>query len=219
MNRKIKTLIFIVLFGTVMLSNVIAQEVTRIDLPEPVMSGGKPLMDVFKSRCSQRSFSNQELTLQSISNLLWAANGINRPDSKKRTAPTAMNDQEIEVYLANKDGVYVYLPEEHAIELVESGDLRGKFGIQGFVKDAPVILIYVADYKKMSSLMSKEDKDFYAATDVGFVSQNVYLFCASEGLATVVLGMVSRDSAAKSINLDSGKKIMLTQCVGYPLEK
>jgi len=193
-----------------------SQELSVINLPTPDTSGGKPIMSAFNQRCSQRSYSDKQLSAQTISNLLWAANGINRPDEGKRTAPTAMNDQEIDVYVATKDGVYFYDAMQNQLTPVAFGDERGKMGIQGYVTDAPVVLIYVADYKRMSKFMSKEDKSFYAATDVGFVSQNVYLFCASEGLATVVIGMVARDKAAKVLKLKDDQKIILTQCVGYP---
>ncbi len=213
--KQTKSLLFALIIWFSSIAIVMAQETGVVQLPAPDTSGGKPLMSVFNQRCSQRNYSDRPLSLQTLSNLLWAANGINRPDSGKRTAPTAMNDQEIDVYVATTEGAYLYDHVKHCLLPIHSNDVRAKMGVQGFVKDAPIVLVYVADYKRMSKLMSKEDKNFYAATDVGFVSQNVYLFCASEGLATVVIGMVSRNNAAKALNLTEHQKIILTQCVGY----
>jgi len=149
-----------------------------------------------------------------LSNLLWAAFGINRPDSGKRTAPTAMNMQEIDIYVATADGLYLYNAKENALEPILSEDIRAATGPQPFVKDAPVNLVFVADFAKMRG--SEENKVFYSATDTGFVSQNVYLFCASEGLATVVRGYVEKDKLAKVMKLRDDQKIILAQTVGYP---
>jgi len=146
--------------------------------------------------------------------LLWAANGINRPDGK-RTAPTARNRQEIDVYVAMEDGLYLYDAKANTLVGILAEDIREKTGMQPFVKDAPVNLVFVADYAKMGD-GSAEQKDFYAAVDTGYVSQNVYLFCASEGLATVVRGMVDREPLAEVMKLRSEQKIILAQTVGYP---
>jgi SagB-type dehydrogenase family enzyme len=147
--------------------------------------------------------------------MLWAANGINRPDSKKHTAPTAMNCQEIDIYVAIADGLYLYNANSNVLKAVLAEDIRAATGPQPFIKDAPVNLVFVADYSKMSRA-SDEDKAFYSATDTGFISQNVYLYCASEGLATVVRGMVDRPALAKVMKLRDNQKIILAQTVGYP---
>ncbi|HOJ31436.1 MAG TPA: SagB/ThcOx family dehydrogenase [bacterium] len=190
-------------------------EIQPVKLPKPQITGGKPLMEALSARKSMREFGSQELPLQTISNLLWAAFGINRPESGKRTAPSAANWQEIDIYIAIPKAVYVYDAKTNILKPVISGDLRAQFGRQAFVKTAPVVLAYVADYSKMGRA-SQTDKDFYAATDTGFISQNVYLFCASEGLNTVVLGVVDRDTLARTLNLKPEQKIILTQPVGYP---
>ncbi|HXK44808.1 MAG TPA: SagB/ThcOx family dehydrogenase, partial [bacterium] len=190
-------------------------EIQPVKLPKPQITGGKPLMEALSARKSMREFGSQELPLQTISNLLWAAFGINRPESGKRTAPSAANWQEIDIYIAIPKAVYVYDAKTNILKPVISGDLRAHFGRQAFVKTAPVVLAYVADYSKMGRA-SQTDKDFYAATDTGFISQNVYLFCASEGLNTVVLGVVDRDTLARTLNLKPEQKIILTQPVGYP---
>lgn len=184
-------------------------------LPAPQKQGGKPLMQCLNERKTSRSFSPEKLSRQQLSNLLWAAFGVNRPDGK-RTAPSAMNMQEIDIYIAAADGLYLYHAPQHSLELIMADDIRAATGGQPFVKDAPVNLVYVADYSKMRG--PDDGKDFYSAADTGFISQNVYLYCASEGLATVVRGWVDKDALAEKMNLPDDKKITLTQTVGHPTE-
>lgn len=193
---------------------VIAQESAAVELPKPRTEGGRPLMQVLKDRKSSRSFGSKPLEMQTLSDLLWAACGVNRPDGK-RTAPTAVNWQEIDVYVALQDGLYLFDAKAHALKLVKKEDVRALTGTQGFVRDAPVNLVFVADFSKMGRA-SEGDKAFYAATDTGFISQNVYLYCASEGLATVVRGMVDREALSKAIGLRPEQKIILAQTVGHP---
>jgi SagB-type dehydrogenase family enzyme len=192
-----------------------------IKLLPPQMKGGMPLMQALKNRKSSRVFSNKELPPQMLSNLLWAAVGVNRKitgksdKTGKRTAPTACNWQEIDVYVAMSKGLYLYDAKNHVLKPVMSKDLRNIAGVQKFTGDAPIDLIYVANYDKMGRSPAKV-KNFYASTDTGFVSQNVYLFCAAEKLATVVLGMVNRPALSKAMELRSDQKIILTQPVGFP---
>lgn len=193
----------------------LGQGLKPIILPAPQTEGGKPLMQVLRDRHSTREFSSEKLPAQVLANLLWAAFGINRPDSGKRTAPSAMNWQEIDVYAAMADGLYVYDAKDNRLDPVLAGDVRSAAGVQPFVKDAPVNLIYVADMAKTGK-SSAEDRNFYTAADVGFIAQNVYLFCASEGLAVVVRGSVNRTEAAKVMKLRPDQKILLAQTVGYP---
>jgi SagB-type dehydrogenase family enzyme len=206
-------LALVILFGYTALA--FAQELKSIQLPEPRMTGGRPLMEVLKDRHSSREFSDQELPLPVLSDLLWAAFGINRPDVKKRTAPSAVNWQEIDIYVATARGVFLYDAEAHALHQILSKDIREMTGPQAFVKDAPVNLVYVADYGKMGE-RSEDDKRFYSGADVGFIGQNVYLYCASEGLATVMRGRVDREELAKAMNLRPDQHIVLSQTVGYP---
>ncbi|MDZ7294540.1 MAG: SagB/ThcOx family dehydrogenase [candidate division KSB1 bacterium] len=203
--------------GAVMALAGMVQGGEPIKLPPPQTEGGMPLMAALKARASSRSFSNKPLPLQVLSNLLWAACGINRPESGKRTAPTAMNMQEIDVYVALADGLYLYNHKDHALELVLKEDLRAATGRQSFVAEAPVNLIFVADRAKMGRA-SEEMKDFYSATDTGFISQNVYLFCASEGLATVVRNMVDKPALAEKMGLRQDQRVVMAQSVGYPKE-
>lgn len=185
-----------------------------IPLPKPVTTGGKPLMQALAERKSTREFSAQKLPPQVLSNLLWAAYGINRPDGR-RTAPSANNRQTVDLYVTLPEGVYLYQPKEHRLDLVAAGDHRAAAGVQDFVGGAALNLLYVADYAKMGSTAA-EDKLLYAAAETGFVGQNVYLFCASEGLAAVVRAMVRRDELGKILKLRPEQKIMLAQTVGYP---
>jgi nitroreductase len=184
-------------------------------LPAPQTGGGKPLMQALKDRHSTREFSPEKLPPQVLANLLWAAFGINRPDANKRTAPSAMNWQEIDVYVATAGGLYVYDAKGNKLDAILAEDVRGATGVQPFVKDAPVDLVYVADLAKTGT-GSAEDKNFYTAADAGFIAQNVYLFCASEGLAVVVRGGVDRAALAKSLKLRPDQRILLAQTVGYP---
>jgi nitroreductase len=183
----------------IMSSIAMAQETKIIELPKPDTTGGKPLMKVLSNRHSTRDFGSDTLSLSTLSNLLWAACGVNRPDGK-RTAPSAMNNQEIDVYVATAHDLYIYDPQKHVLLLMLPNDIREKTGIQPFVKDVPIDLVYVADYEKMGK-ESESDKDIYSAADAAFIAENVYLFCASEGLATVVRGSVERDALGTAIGL------------------
>jgi SagB-type dehydrogenase family enzyme len=213
----ILSIIFAMTFSFISVAGICAENIKTIKLPAPQTEGGKPLMQVLKERRSLREFSPKKLPIQVVSDMLWAACGINRPESVGRTAPTAKNMQEINIYVARADGLYLYDPIENELELIVSGDIRGSTGKQEFVKDAPVNLIYVADLAKMAG-MPEDSKDFYAAADTGCISQNVYLYCASAGLATVVRGWVDKPALAKAMKLGSDQKIVLAQTVGYPKE-
>ena len=192
-----------------------SDELKPIQLLKPQVDKGRPLMQVLKDRSSSRSFSKEKLPIQVLSNLLWAGFGVNRTDTGKRTAPSAMNRQEIDIYVATADGLYLYDAKGHVLNPILSEDIRAMTGTQEYVKDAAINLIYVADYSKMGTA-TKEDKDIYSAADTGFISQNVYLYCASEGLATVVRGSIDRQALAKVMKLRPEQKIILAQSVGYP---
>ena len=193
----------------------LGQDLKPFMLPAPQTDGGMPLMQALKVRHSTREFSSEKLPPQVLANLLWAAFGINRPDAGKRTAPSAMNWQEIDVYVATADGLYVYDAKGNKLDPILAEDVRGATGGQPFVKEAPVNLVYVADFAKTGK-SSAEERNFYTAADTGFIAQNVYLFCASEGLAVVVRGGVDRTALAKSMKLRPDQKVLLAQTVGYP---
>lgn len=194
---------------------IFAEEPKPIQLLKPQTDGGRPLLQVLKDRKSSREFGSEKLPAQALSNLLWAAFGVNRPDSGKRTAPSAMNRQEIDIYVATDDGLYLFDAKAHLLKPVLGKDIRALTGLQPFVKEVPLNLIYVADFSRMGSV-TNEQKEFYSAADTGFIAQNVYLYCASEGLATVVRGLVDKPALAKVMNLRMDQKITLAQSVGYP---
>ncbi len=218
MIKKIWALSFLsVWFLLTGFSSSPAQEPKEIMLPKPQTDGGMPLMQALKARQSSREFSAEKLPLQVLSNLLWAADGVNRPDGK-RTAPSAVNWQNIDIYVAMADGLYLYQPSEHALKGILPEDVRIATGRQDFVKEVPVNLVFVADFSKINR-GTEEDKNFYSASHTGFISQNVYLYCASEGLATVVRGLIDRESMVKLMKLRPEQKVMLAQSVGYPKKK
>ena len=194
-----------------------------IRLPEPVTAGGKPLMEVLEARESRREFKGEMLPVQVLSNLMWAAFGVSRPETGKRTAPSAMNWQEVDVYVATAEGLYLYDAESHSLEPILARDVRAKTGrmIQPFVAEAPVNLVYVADFSRMtlaSKLLSDDEKLLFSSVSAGCIIQNVYLYCASEGLSTVVRGLVDKSELAEVMGLDEDQRIILAQTVGYPSE-
>ena len=199
----------------IMTASTIAGEMQIVLLPSPQTEGGKPLMQVLKERRSTREFSSEALPPQVLSNLLWAAAGVNRPASGQRTVPSARDWREIDVYVATAEGMYRYDAKANALQPVVARDLRALTGVQDFVAKAPVNLVYVADFDRMEGAAA-EQKEFYAATDAGFIAQNVYLFCASANLATVVRGSVERGALGKAMKLAPHQRIMLAQTVGYP---
>lgn len=190
-----------------------ARQLSAIQLPSPQIDIGRPLMQVLKARSSTRTFSPTPLPAQTMSNLLWAAFGINRPDGK-RTAPSASNHQEIEIYVAMANGLYIYDAKDNQLQTVLQEDLRALTGTQPFVKDAPMNLVYVAALSKTDGDPAERDMD--VAADTGFIAQNVYLYCASERLATVVRGSIDRRALSKAMRLRPDQRIILAQTVGYP---
>lgn len=194
-----------------------------ISLPEPQTTGGKPLLDCLRERHSTREYSTKEIPLQELSNLLWAAFGLTRPDAGtgigipgSHTAPTACNSQAIDIYVGLPDGVYLY--ESHTNELrgVLAEDIRPSLYMkeQAFVMDAPVNILYVADRSRMVMNGDWEWQTFPFA-DTAFIAENVYLYCASAGLETVVRAMVDRQLLAKVLRLKPDQMVTLAQTVGY----
>jgi len=190
-----------------------AQEV--LDLPPPRSQGGKPLLEVLRLRRSIREYSNRALPEQVLSDLLWAAFGINRPASGDRTAPYWRHVMVIDIYAAMVDGVWLYEPKAHKLLPHLRGDIRSETGTQDFVGKAPLNLVYVAHGERMGDI-SAEDRRLYASVDAGFIGQNVYLFCASEGLATVFRAALDYAKLARTMELGAGQFVTFAQTVGYP---
>jgi hypothetical protein len=179
-----------------------AAEEKTMTLPQPKMSGGMPLMQALKLRHSTRAYADRPLPVQVLSDLLWAAFGINRP-SGDRTAPYWRHIMVIDVYAATADGVWFYDPKVHVLRQHLSADIRALTGMQDFVGGAPLNLIYVAHGERMHD-------------DAGFIGQNVYLFCASEGLGSVFRGAVPYKKLEAALQLGSGQFVTFCQTVGYP---
>lgn len=175
-----------------------------IKLQAPDTLGGKPLMQVILHRKSDRLFEARNLSLKHLSEVLWVANGINRANGK-RTVPSAMGRYPLQTYAVLANGIYFYNPKKHQLEPVIKGDYRDLAGLQSFVKDAPLNLIFVSDIKQAAM----------ASYDVGHCSENVYLYCASEGLKCVVRAGAKEAELLKVMKLDASYKFILAETVGY----
>jgi nitroreductase len=192
-----------------------AQAPAPIKLPAPKMDGGMPLMQALKARHSEREFGAAKLAPQALANLLWAAWGINRPDGH-RTAPSASNKQELEIYVTLPEGAFVWDAVSNTLNPVAAGDLRGGTGTQPFPATAALNLVYVADMSKAGRPATDPQQAMNVGADAGAIMQNVYLFCASEGLVSVVRASVPKDALARQLKLRDTQFIVLAQSVGYP---
>ena len=184
-------------------------------LPPAGGAGAKTLDAALHARQSQREYADKPLPESVLSDLLWACCGVNRPDSGKRTAPTAMNRQEVEVFVARKDGLFLYDPKAHALQQKSAEDLRAATGKQAYVGTAPVNLVYVADMARVAG-GTQDEKCITAGLDTAFMGQNVYLFCAATGLATVARTGIDVPALAKAMGLAANQRVIMAQCVGYP---
>ncbi len=184
------------------------------NLPAPRTTGGMPLMEALKHRHSTREYSHKRLSEQTLSDLLWAAFGVNRP-SGDRTAPYWRHVMVIDVLAAMDDGVWLYDPKGHALVPYLNADIRADTGVQDFVGTAPLNLVYIAHGERMTDV-SKEDRRLYASVDTGFIGQNVYLYCASEGLASVFRAAVDYPKLEHTLNLPAQQFVTFAQTVGYP---
>jgi nitroreductase len=184
-------------------------------LPAPSRDGGLPLMQALALRQSQREFRPNPLAPQVLSDLLWAACGINRAELGGRTAPSAMNAQEIDLYVATAEGLWLFEPAAHRLQRVQASDVRRVTGYQDFVDEAPLDLVMVADHSRMKMVPASK-RGPYASVAAGAIAQNVYLFCASAGLATVTRAWFDRAALTRAIGLGPDQQIVLTQTVGMP---
>lgn len=213
MIMTLKTKIFsIILWG--LAASAFGQSAAKeISLPAPSKSGGSSIMEALWQRQSVRKCAEKELSLETLANLVWAANGINRPEDGKRTAPSAMNKQEIDIYVVKKEGAYKYIPKQHKLSLVNGGDFRAAVaGRQEVVKSFPVSIVLVAD---MSKWDNKEQSFLMAGADAGYVSQNICLYCAANGLATFPRGSMDKEALKKALKLNDAQMPLLNNPVGY----
>ncbi len=185
-----------------------------IQLPPPATVGGKPLMQALHQRQSWRSFAPTTLEPQMLSNLLWAAAGVNRTESGGRTTPSAMNSHELDLYVSRRDGLYLFEPLRHQLRLRLSIDVRRDTGYQEFLDNAPLELIYVADLTRMQRVPAQR-RETFAAAAAGAMAQNVYLFCASAGLATALRSWIDPGLLASAMQLGTEQRILLSQGVGF----
>jgi len=192
-----------------------AQETTALELPPPRSEGGKPLIEALRLRRSIREYAARPLPLQTLSDLLWAAFGVNRPATGDHTAPYWRHLMVIDIYAAMADGVWIYEPKAHKLLPYLQTDIRVETGTQDFVRKAPLNLVYVAHGERMGDIPA-EDRRLYASVDTGFIGQNVYLFCASEGLATVFRAALDYARLAQTLRLGAGQFVTFAQTVGYP---
>lgn len=191
----------------------VASKPTEIKLPKPERKGGMPLYEALNNRMTQRKFADTPLDEQQLSNLLWCAGGVNREDGKL-TSPTTRNAQEIDIYVFIDKGVFLYVPKENVLKEILPEDHRIEISERSKMPaEAPVTLLFYANYDKMEGF-DETAREFYGATDAGFVSQNVYLYCAANKLSTVVMGAINRDLLNELIPGDG--KAILAQPVGYP---
>jgi nitroreductase len=193
-----------------------AEDAAARPLPAPRSSGGMPLIDALTLRRSTRAYSERPLEPQVLSDLLWAANGVNRP-SGDHTAPYWRHIMVIDIYAAMADGVWLYEPKAHALLPHATNDLRAETGTQDFVGVAPLDLVYVAHGERMTDV-GPEERRLFASADACFIGQNVYLFCASEGLATVFRGSANQAKLGNALTLPDGQFVTFAQTVGYPRE-
>jgi nitroreductase len=182
-------------------------------LPPPQTRGGAPLLDALARRRSSRAFSNEPLSDALLSSLLWSAFGVNRPGDGGRTAPSALGAKEVDLYAALPGGLYLYDADAHALALVAAVDARRVTGYQDFVDDAPLDLVYVADHSHVAPVPAAQ-RLAYSAACAGAIAQNVYLYCASEGLATVVRGWFDRGALGEALKLGKDEHVLLAQTVG-----
>ncbi len=206
----IQKLLFFCMLFFLLAINLPAQELQTIKLADHSKDRGLSVMEALSVRASVKEWSGSELKLQDLSDLLWAANGVNRPGEGKRTASSAMNAQDIDVYVLQKEGAYLYNAFKQELEPVKNGDLRGLVGTQ----EAPVVLILVSD---ISRFRAGEDslRLQWAAIDAGIVSQNIALFCAATGLKTRPRAGFDKEKLKKVLNLKDTQYPVLNHPVGY----
>jgi len=188
--------------------------VSQIVLPDPEKRGGLPLMEALAQRQSLREFAADALPLPLLSGLLWAAYGVNRRDGG-RTAPSALDAREVDVYVALPGGAYRYDADRNRLVLVADIDLRRVTGYQDFVDEAPLDLILIADHARLARVPAGQ-RALYSYAAAGAIAQNVYLFAASNALATVIRAWIDRSAVADALGLSHDQEVLLSQTIGYP---
>lgn len=191
-----------------------SSERDAVPLPAPRADDRTSLIAALKLRRSTRGYSDRELPDALLSDLLWAAYGVNRP-SGERTAPYWRHVMVLDIYVAKANGVWLYEPSTHALIPHLPDDVRAMTGRQGFVATAPVNLVYVAHGERMMDVTT-EERRLYASVDAGFVGQNVYLYCAAARLATVFRASIDYPRLERAMKLSETQFVTFAQTVGYP---
>ncbi len=216
MPRRRTTLSLLAAGGVALASGLArAQSLAPIELPPPRADFGQSLARALRARRSRREFADRPLPPLVLSELLWSAYGVNRPDSQDRTAPSWRHARETEIFAVMAAGVWRYDPFAHRLQPRLAGDIRAQAGTQDYVATAPLNLVYVSDATHMSGV-SRAEQQRFAAADTGFIGQNVYLYCASEGLACVFRGSLDQSRLAATLGLADTQFIEFAQSVGYP---
>jgi SagB-type dehydrogenase family enzyme len=199
----------------IMIISSLPAQTKTIVLNPPDTSRGLPVMKALSLRASEKEFDTTKLKLQDLSDLMWAANGINRPESGKRTAPSAMNAQDIDVYAVMQSGIYLYDAKKHVLDLVVSGDHRASVaGQQKNFAKAPVFCLLVSDVSRFPN--GKDSlRMVWAAEDAGIVSQNIAVFCASVGLSTRPRASMDQAKLRELLKLKSTQYLVLNNPVAY----
>ena len=205
--------LFLFVLGFVFAAN--AQNLQPIKLNEPNKTGGSSVMEALSKRKSVREFSDKKLSPQDLSDLVWAAAGINRQEAGLRTAPSWRNYQDIDLYVCFPEGMYIYNAKEHSLESFAKGDFYPLIAAnQAFVSNAPVILLLITDLSKMQE-DNIQQRMVIAGLDAGLVSQNISIFCAGKNLVTVPRGFMEKEELKKVLKLKESQHIMLNHPVGY----
>ncbi len=211
--KKIVSILTVLSFSAIIMQ---AQDLKEIQLNQPDKTRGTNLMKALSDRHSDREYADKAVSLQDLSDLLWAANGINRPDGK-RTAPSALNRQEVDIYVITAEGAYLYAPQSNSLRPIAKGDFREAVaGGQDFVQTAPISLVLVSDLSRFGD--SSERTKLMAAVDAGIVCQNINLFCAATGLATVPRATMDQTALKKILKLTDSQIPLMNNPVGYPKE-
>lgn len=190
-------------------------EFKTIQLAEPDTVGGVALLQAMKNRKSDREFKSDNLSLEHLSGILWAANGVNRPNGK-RTVPSALGLYPLKTYAVLSNGIYLYDPAKHELQPVVEGDYRNLAGLQPFVEIAPLNLVFIADYNVYKERNIPAEKYLYLASlDAGHCTQNVYLYCASENMKAVVRAGAKEKELLALLGLDDNNQFIVAQTIGY----
>jgi len=191
-----------------------AAELAPVPLPAPKWERNATLQQALRDRQTVRDFSGEPISRETLSGLLWAGFGINRPGTGHRTAPSAMNSQEVDVYVALPEGVFVYDPKANELKPVLGQDVRGKTTGQACATNSAAVILFVADFTKQTKARP-ESKELYATFDAGCIVQNIYLYCASEKLGAVVYDL-DRKALGEALKLRPDQHVIMAQAVGVP---